>query len=427
MKNSVLIHGEKKFQIRKSPWAGLPVFLSLLLSVLLSCQTISSIIQEPKVSVSSVDLDKINFNGIDMICRLNVENPNGFDIPFPEIDWQLYINANSFINGILKNDTRLKGNGTVTVDVPFSVTYTGLYNTFTSLLDSKEAAYQIALGLKFPLPLLDDKTYNLDWSGVIPLLQIPKIQNASYKTGRIDFSGVEQEWEFTVENPNVFPVPFPQLDWEYAVNDVPVLKSSVSGNGEIAALSNTPITVKTGVTYADLLEMLGSLGGSSQLQSLMNLNTSFPIPALENFSDVMKIPGTFPVFHKPELSFRGINIKNLALQRLEFVATWEIENKNDFALDIGNFNYNLLVNNSLWAQGTMDIPPQVKANSVTVIPLDITISSVALITQIIDIINRGSGVNFSSTGNFNFSGDLPGLDMLDLPFDLSGITRLIRL
>ena len=406
------------------------VSMCLLLAAvfaILSCQTISSIIQEPKVSVRSVDLDKISFNGIDMICRLNVENPNAFDIPFPEIDWQLFINTNSFISGTLKNDTRLGRNRTVTVDVPFSVTYSGLYNTFTSLWDSKEAAYKIALGVRFPIALLESKTFNLDYSGSIPMLQIPKIEGFSFKTGKINLTGIEQDWTVMIDNPNIFPIPFPQFNWDYGVNNVPVLKGSLDAKGEIAALSKSPVTLKAAIQYVDLIRALGTLGNASELKSLMKMDSRLPIPALEKITQNFEIPAVIPVFHKPELSFRGINIKNMGLQKLDFIVTWEIENRNSFPLNIGTFNYDLAVNNSTWAKGVVNTPPRINPNSITIIPLDISINSLNLITQIIDIINRGASVNFKSTGNFDFIGDMPGLEKMDMPFDLSGVTKLLRL
>ena len=392
-----------------------------------SCQTIGNFIQEPKVSVSSVDLDKISFSGADMICHLDVQNPNGFDIPFPQVDWELFINSGSFISGTLTNSSKLAANKTVTVDVPFSVTYAGLYKSFSSLMDSTEASYRIALALKFPTVLLSDKTFNLDFSGTIPLLQIPKISGAAFSTGKIDLTGVEQDWTFTVDNPNVFPIPMPKLDWDYGINQVSVLKGGVDSNGMVPALSQSPVTVKVSLAFADLITALGTLGDSTGLQSVMNLDSVFPVPALQDMDFNMEIPSILPVFRKPELKFLGINIKNMALQKLDFVINWEADNPNDFPLDIGNFNYDLKVNNSQWAQGTLDSAPQLKANSKTIIPLNITISSINLINQIIDIINRGSNVNFSSSGSFDFSGDVPGLDKIDLPFDLSGATRLVRL
>jgi LEA14-like dessication related protein len=392
-----------------------------------SCETLQGLLQEPKVSLRSVDLGSISFNGVDMICRLNVENPNAFDIPFPEIEWQLFVNDNSFVSGKLSDDTKLRSRRTVTVDVPFSVSYIDLFNSIASLWGTKEAAYHIALGIRFPLPVLDEKIYNLDFSGIIPLLQIPKIQAGSFSTGKIDLSGVEQNWMFTVENPNVFPIPVPDLNWDYAVNGIALIKGGIVGTGQIAAQSETPLNIKVGVQYADILAVLGTLGNAPQMNSLMKLDSLFNIPAMEGLMSSLEMPAILPVFHKPELSLQGINIRNMALQRFDFVINWEIDNKNDFPLDLSNFDYNLMVNNTLWAQGVMANPPRVNARSKTVIPLEITISSLDLITQIIDIVNRGVAVNFSSKGNFNFQGDSPGLERMGLPFDLSGLTRLLRL
>ncbi|MCL2833315.1 MAG: LEA type 2 family protein [Treponema sp.] len=395
-----------------------------------SCQTLASIVQEPKVSVRTVDLDKISFTGADMICRLDVENPNAFDIPFPEVDWELYINSNQFISGILSNSTKLGANRTVTVDVPFSVTYAGLFNTFTSLIDSDEAGYRIALGIKFPLRLIGDKTFNLEYSGNIPMLKLPKISGAAFKTGRIDLTGVQQDWTFMVENPNVFPLPLPQMNWEYGAAGVTVQSGSTGTAGiagEIPAQSQSPVTVTVGVKFADLISALGSLGDSSQLQSLMSISPHFPVPAFENLNFDSQIQAMLPVFRTPSIAFHGLNIKNLGFQKLDFVVSWEIDNPNDFPLDLGNFNYNLNVNDSSWAQGNLASPPRLEANSKTVVPLDFTVSALNLITQIIDIINRGASVNFNTAGNFDFSGSIPGLDKMNLPFDLSGVTKLLRL
>ena len=403
------------------------LLLTPVLSGILSCQTLKQIVQEPKVSVRSVDPERIGFNGIDMICRLDVENPNGFSIPFPEIEWQLFINSNSFIGGTVKSGGSLAGNGKTSVDVPFGVTYSGLFNTFVSLLDSREAEYRIALGIRFPMTLLNDIKYNLDFSGSIPLLQIPKIHGASFKTARIDLTGIEQDWTFIVENPNNFPVPFPRLDWEYKVNDKPVIKSSLDAEGQIAAMSMSPVTLTAGLKYSDLLLILGSFGNVSELASLMKINSLFPGLSRENSADDFEMPAVIPVFHRPELAFSGIGIKSMGMQRFEFLVTWEIENKNSFPLSLAGFSYNLSVNNTMWAEGVIDAPPAIRPNSKTVIPLDITISSVGIITQIIDIVNRGSTVNVKSEGSYSFSGDIPGLEKTAMPFDLSGITRLGRL
>ena len=403
------------------------VFLTLVIFLSAStCQTIETIFLEPIVSLRSVDFSGINFHGVDLICRLDVENPNAFDIPFPEVDWELYINSASFINGTLSNDAKLRSRRTVTVDLPFSVSYAELFDAFYSLWNTDEAAYQVALGIRFPLPLLENKTYYLDHSGNMPLLQIPKIHPGSFKIAKVDFAGVEMDWGFIVENPNSFAIPHPTIDWEYTVDGHPVIKSSINDDKDISANSQSPGIIKLNIQYADLQGILDSLADISEIPSMLKMDTSFPIPSLANQENALEMLGAIPVLRMPELSFRGISIKNLGFQKFDFVANWEIENKNNFSMDISRFVYDLTVNNSSWAQGTIENPPQLKANAKTAIPLDISITSVPLITQIMDIINWGGGVNFKSVGNLNLTSDFLGMDALDLPFDLSGATRLAR-
>ena len=93
-------------------------------------------------------------------------------------------------------------------------------------------------------------------------------------------------------------------------------------------------------------------------------------------------------------------------------------------MDIGEFIYDFKVNNNQWAKGQMEKPPKIKANGKTAIPLTVSISAVSLVREIADIINRGTAVNYSCTGNMSLLGSLPGLGKLELPLNLQGSTRI---
>ncbi|GHU65689.1 hypothetical protein FACS189447_05090 [Spirochaetia bacterium] len=403
----------------------------ILLSVLaalsvFSCQSLNGILQEPKLSVKSVDLAGISFKGVDMICRVNVENPNGFDIPFPYIDWRVFINDASFVNGLLNQSTKIKKRNTVTVDVPFSVTYEGLYKTFTSLWETKEAAYNITLGIVFPFPILEDKVFNLDFSGVLPLLELPKLSPGSVRIGKIDFTGIELACGFAVDNPNKFPIPFPKVNWNYDVNGITLLTSSIAAGREIAANAKGEAEINVSLKYEDILKAAGSLGNSGEVKSLMSLASSLPIPGLDDLKDAIDIPGALPILQKPNVAVKGINIKNLGLQKLDFVINWEVENKNSFAMDISKFAYDFKVNNKNWAQGFIENIPNLKPNTKIAIPLTVSISSLDMVKDLVSIISAGSSVNYSCQGDMSFLSDFPGLDKLDLPLNLTGSTRLVR-
>jgi LEA14-like dessication related protein len=151
-------------------WSPFVLFVFL---AFMSCQSFNSIIKEPKVAFNSVDVAGVSLRGVDLIARVNVENPNGFSIPMPDIDWELFINKNSFTQGLVKNDSKtIAKNGIATIDVPISVAYEKLFGTFTSLLNTlgqKETTYDLAMKLNFAIPVIENMTYKLNYTGVLPL------------------------------------------------------------------------------------------------------------------------------------------------------------------------------------------------------------------------------------------------------------------
>ena len=404
--------------------------LTLTLSLIfcygiISCSTLDRAVQAPNVSFNSVDIAGIGLHGVDLIARINVENPNPFNIPFPEINWHMFINDNSFVSGIINQGTNLRSRRTVTVDLPISISYSGFFNSFASLFGSPEVGYKVALDIRFPIPIINDLTYSLEFDGSLPLLQIPRVSAPSFDTGRIDFTGIEQNWILNITNPNNFPIPIPEYNWQYEVNGTPVISGRINQSGDISANSQTPLNFTVNVRYTDIISAVGSLGTSPELRSLMKMDTILPFELPQGVSSSFQFPASIPIMHPPSLSLRGINIRNMALQNLEFIINWEIVNRNSFPMNISDFNYNLSVNNAEWARGVINNVPQIRPNSSVVIPVDLTITSVNMISQIIDILNRGSTVNYTSDVNFNMSG--ADLGTSRWPFNLAGVTRLTRL
>jgi len=276
------------------------LFLLCLAFGFFACDSIpqvAMVVKEPDVSLNSVNITRISLSGVDMLARVDVENPNSFTIPLPKIDWELFVNSSSFINGVVNNDKSLTRGEKVTLDLPLSVTYEGLYNSFKSLIETKEAAYDIAMKLSFVLPVLGEKSYNLDFSGALPIIK------------------------------------------------------------------------------------------------------------------------------KPEVSFRGIAKKSLGTT-MEFVLTWEVENKNNFDFSLGEFSYDFSVNNTRWARGQVEDPPVIRAGAKTEIPLTVSVSAAAIVMELVTIINRGTAVSYNCTGNMQLQGDLPGLEKFELPLSLGGSTQI---
>jgi LEA14-like dessication related protein len=388
-----------------------------------TCQSISSFIQEPKLSLKSVDIANITLSSIDLISHIDIENPNSFMLPTPKIDWALAINSNPFINGIFSGGKSINRQEKVTVDVPINIPFDALYKTFTSLVNTKEAAYNIALGVSFPLPVLENMVFPLSYSGQLPLLQLPKLLSGSVGIAKMDFSGLTLACVANIENPNNFAIPLPKMDWDYSVSGKSVLKSSNTKAGQIAASSTGAANFEISLTYADIFKVIDSLKNATEAKSNLLLGADFAMPAFEEAKNAINIPGTIPILQMPAIAFQGITRKSLG-RTMEFDLALEVDNKNNFAFNLDNFLYDFKVNNSQWAQGLISNPPKVKASGKTLIPLTVSVSSTQVVAEIVDIINRGSSINYVCSGSTNFISDLPGLNIQNYLMDLQGSTRI---
>ena len=145
------------------------LYAILLALVLVSCQSLGSLIEDPRVSFNSVDIAGIGLSGVNLIAHVDVENPNSFSIPMPKVDWELFINNTSFIDGVVENNQIIGGKEKVTMSIPINVGAENLFRTFSSLIGTRETSYNIVMGLRFPIPLLEYKVFERNYSGVLPL------------------------------------------------------------------------------------------------------------------------------------------------------------------------------------------------------------------------------------------------------------------
>ena len=394
-----------------------------------TCQTLSGIVKEPVVTFRSVEIAGISFSDIKLLCKVNVENPNSISIPFPDIDWEFFVNKNSFVKGQLSGDQQsIKARRSNVVDVLVSFTYVDFFNTFSSLRGSEQADFKVALGIKYDFPILGEKKWDFEHEGVFPVLQMPKISAPSFKVDKLDFTKAELLFTVNVENPNKFELPLPKMAYDYSISNNSFLKSSVDISKPLAAAAVTPVLIRLTVDYIELLQNFASLRNLNEVQSRLSLNTDFGIPAFagESGTNLTNIAATLPILKAPTLSFNGIRAKNVSISRLDFEIVWEIENNNNFAMNIKDFNYNLIVNNSRWGDGKVPTNLQIPAGRKVQVPLDISFSSLAMVRDLTEIITRGTDVTFACTGNYSLGAALSGLSDFNSPFNFNGVTKLRR-
>jgi LEA14-like dessication related protein len=263
--------------------------------VLSACQSLGAMFTEPRLSIRSMDITGINFTGFDMLCKVNVENPNPIDIPFPEIDWDFFVNTNSFLKGVVKNDNVIKSQRTTVVDIPLRMTYADLFNTVMSLKDSKEADYLFSMGIQFALPLLRNKVWRLEHAGTFPVLRVPAlsfkglvVKNMSL--GKLDF---ELYWE--VENRNGFAMDVKELAYSLAVNNSRWITGNVPGAPRLQPDQKTLIPLRFSLNNLAMVQDISAIiskGADVVYDCGGNMRIGGGLPGLGDFTIPYNLSGT---------------------------------------------------------------------------------------------------------------------------------------
>ena len=255
--------GNKKSVWKRVAAAGFVLWAMLGLT---TCETLRAAFKEPTASLNSARLVKITFTGTEMLCKVQVKNPNAFYIPFPEIGWELFIDNNSFVKGVVKNDQqRINARSTTLVDVPVSIEYLEVFNTFKSLIGSDQADYKIALALKFPIPVIRDRVWNFEHKGVFPILKLPTISFKGITAKNLSLSKIDFNVIWEVDNPNIFNMNVKDLSFNLAVNGTSWASGRVPNAPQLTAKRKTEIPLAFTINSLSMITSITSIitGGSN--------------------------------------------------------------------------------------------------------------------------------------------------------------------
>jgi len=393
---------------------------------LTTCETLQALLPEPIVTLRSVELVNVTFTGIEILCKVNVENRTALEIPVPDFDWELFINANPFVKGAIESGGSMKSRQTNIVEIPVSLGYVDIFNAFQSLKGGRTADYSIALGAKLNIPVIGEKIWNFVHNGILPVLQIPKFSAPSMKIDSIDFSQVQLAFSINVENPNDFEIPSPQLLYDFFINRSEYNSGVTVSSAPLAAAAVTPVVIALTLRYTDLFRAVSGLINLGEAPGLVALRGGFGIPAFADETVRQEITGVIPILKPPSISFRGISVKDYSLTKIDFELSWEIENNNNFAMNVSDLSYNFAVNNSQWSSGKVPGSPRVSPNSKTVVALEFSLNNLAIVSEIINIITRGTNIAYTMNGNLSLGADIASLPNYQTPFNFAGNTSLTR-
>ncbi len=130
------------------------------------------LIKLPEFKVGSLKMKKLNLTGADLELKLDINNPNFFNLLLNSLNYELQINGLSWAKGNTRNSMPVKEKGNSTLTIPLSLNFLQMGQTVYQLISGNQKVnYHFTgdLNLNSSLPLLKQVKLPIDRSGQVSI------------------------------------------------------------------------------------------------------------------------------------------------------------------------------------------------------------------------------------------------------------------
>mgnify|MGYP001828535879 FL=1 len=122
----------------------------------------------PSVRLKTVNINKLSFQTADLVARVEINNPNAFDLGLSKLNYRLQINQQQWAKGSVKQLSPIPKKSAGTIDIPVSLDLLSAGRAaYTVLMEKQPVAYQLTgdVTLDTGIDMLRNFQLPLDVSG----------------------------------------------------------------------------------------------------------------------------------------------------------------------------------------------------------------------------------------------------------------------
>jgi len=130
------------------------------------------LIKLPDIKIGSLDLKKLSLTGAEMALKLDVSNPNAFNVILNKLNYGLKINGQSWAQGVTSQAMTVNEKGKGTLTIPISLNFLQMGRTVYGIVSGNEKLNYSLDGnvdLGSSLPLLKQMNLPISTSGAIQI------------------------------------------------------------------------------------------------------------------------------------------------------------------------------------------------------------------------------------------------------------------
>jgi LEA14-like dessication related protein len=209
-------------------------------------------------------------------------------------------------------------------------------------------------------------------------IQKPALSIKDVRITDFNFQEIELTYDVKIENPNSVAVQMLGYDYELEINNHKLVQGDQPEKMTIQAGRESTFQVPMTLNFSDIYNTIQSLANADDASYHFLGHLTFDLPLLGRTELPINKEGTIPLLKLPNVSVENIQVENLSFSSADLSLILQFQNPNAFGLDIDSLNYNLVINDKPWAEGTALQNVHIKENDVTelAIPISLNLSQI---------------------------------------------------
>ena|GEM_PF-817521 len=222
-------------------------FTLLIVILLTGCSTIDQIVQKPTVTFEGIAIRDISLFEETVVFRIQITNPNQFGIKVENIQYNLKINGNDFVDSSLDRKIQLAGRSTERIEIPVSIRHLDLFQNVVAFIKAKEAVYELNGSVDFGVL---DIPFGGD--GKISIPQLPKLQLNAIRIRELSWQNTEMELELGLENLNSFAMDLEGMDYSLRLAGKDIVAGNLSQAVRLDQMAETRVLIPIQISFLDM-------------------------------------------------------------------------------------------------------------------------------------------------------------------------------
>ena len=204
---------------------ALTLFLSIFLFLI--CQAsmaaiknpIQSIFNKPDVTTDGFDITSLDFDSIEGVLNLKVNNLNSISIDYPQVTWSIKLGDIIYKSDTLPEGDKIAANKVEEIQIPISIPYKELYEKHPSLQRMDVVPYTVTADFNFKLPIFGKSNNSVVATGELPMRKKPVVNLDSIQLTSMEPEQVVFAVTASIQNKNGFDIHLERVDYSLVINN----------------------------------------------------------------------------------------------------------------------------------------------------------------------------------------------------------------